>query len=386
MADLTARPPTASATLAPAPALREEVLRCLRAFAWDAFGPLPGAAAPELLEGKLPVPLTDLLRFAEYEGVTEAVAAGLLLRLGDQAGAAAMLLEGPRRLARAKARAYRAELVDLGRILTGVGQQAIALKGAAVLAEAETPPAWRDMIDLDLLIAPEALDPALIALKAEGWTGDFAAFSPRTDYHFPALFPPGDAPATVELHLRLGWAKSGPLTPAQLFPRASPSAIAGVRVLSVTHRLAHLVQHAQRADRRFARGTARLRDALDWRMLTARPDAPDIAELVALLAQGGSSARQGAEAFAALQAMIWAAPCADAGWARQHGAWADIALSRIADPEAAKAAKAADRLRGWCEALSDPAMLRHMMAGSLNPARRARFLSRLGIGWAPRGD
>lgn len=378
MADLTA----------PSPALREEVLRCLRAFAWDAFGPLPGAAPPPPLDGKLPVPLTDLLRVAEYEGVTEAVAAGLLLRLGDQAGAAAMLLEGPRRLARAKACAYRAELADLGRILSGAGVVAVALKGAAMLAEAdaETLPAWRDMIDLDLLVAPDALASAVKALQAEGWTGDVAAFSPSTDYHFPALFPPGDAPATTELHLRLGWRKGGPLAPEGLIARAGPSVIPGLRTPSTADRIAHLVLHAQIADRRFARGTARLRDGLDWRMLTARADAPDMARIAAVLRGGGAQAGQGAEAFAALQALIWDAPCADAGWARRHGAWANAALARLGDPAAHAAAKSADRLGEWRAAFASPAMLRHMAAGMLNPARRARFLSRLGIGRAPRGD
>lgn len=373
MADLTA----------PSPALQDEVLRCLRAFAWDAFGPLPGAAPPEPLAGKLPVPLTDLLRVAEFEGVTEAVAAGLLLRLGDQAGAAAMLLEGPRRLARAKAAAYRAELVDLGRILTGAGVSAAALKGAAVLAQDRAPAAWRDMIDLDLLIRPDALAPAVKALLAEGWTGDTAAFSARTDYHFPALFPPGDAPATVELHLRLGWDKGGPLAPEALFAAAVPSAIAGLQLLSPAHRIAHLVQHAQIADRRFARGTARLRDALDWRMLMARPNAPGMADIIALSGQGGARAGQGAEAFAALQALVWDAPV-DRGHGQDR--WARTALARIGDPAAQAAAKAGDRVGFWADALTSPAMLRHLLAGAVNPARRARFLARLGLGRAPRGD
>lgn len=375
MADLTA----------PSPALREEVLRCLRAFAWDAFGPLPGAVPPAPLAGPLPVALTDLLRFAEAEGVTEAVAAGLLLRLGDNAGAAAMLLAGPRNLARAKARAYRDELVDLGRILTGAGIEAIALKGAVVLAEADTAPAWRDMIDLDLLIASGDLAPAVAALLAEGWTADAEAFSAATDYHFPALFPPGEAPATVELHIRLGWDKGGPLAPEGLMARAAPCAIAGLRALSNPDRMAHLVQHSQIADRRFARGTARLRDALDWRMLMARADAPDAAATAALLAEGGARAGQGAEAFAALQALIWEAPAPD-DWAQKHGRWAQTALTRLGDPSAQEAAKAADRWGFWRDALGSAAMRRHLSAGLANPARRARFLARLGFRRAPRGD
>jgi hypothetical protein len=375
MADLTA----------PSQAVREEVLRCLRVFAWDAFGPLPGAAPPTPPTGPMPVPLIDLLRFAEAEGVTEAVATGLLLRLGAGGGAAALLLAGPRNLARAKARAYRAELVDLGRILTGAGIEAIALKGAATLADAETAPAWRDMIDLDLLIAPGALASAVAALQAEGWTADAEAFSAATDYHFPALFPPGDAPATLELHVRLGWEEGGPLAPEGLMARATPGAITGLLALSTADRVAHLVQHAQTADRRFARGTARLRDALDWRMLMARTDAPDPAATAALLAEGGARAGQGAESFIALQALIWATP-APADWARRHGRWVQTALTRLGDPAAQEAAKAADRLGFWRDALGSAAMLRHLTAGMLNPARRARFLARLGPGRAPRGD
>ncbi|MFT6774927.1 MAG: hypothetical protein ACJA1L_002643 [Paracoccaceae bacterium] len=372
-------------TGAPTPQVREEALRCLRAFAAVTFGPLPGGdPAPHRLTGPLPVPLTALLRLAEAEGVTEVVAAGLLARLGNAPSARALglMLAPPRRLAQIRARAYAAELAELGGALVALGHRGVALKGAAVLAEAgsDEPPAWRDMIDLDLLIAPEALAPMVDALIARGWTGDLAAFSPASDYHFPALIPPGDAPATVELHLRLGWRRGGPLAAPGLMARAIPSAMEGLSVLAPPDRLAHLMMHAQIADRRHARGTARLRDALDWRMLAMRAD-PGAAPMP------GRAARRGGQAFAALQALIWDAPetCAP-NLARSHGAWARTALGRIGDAQAQDAAKARDRARFWLDTALSPALLWHLAAGMANPTRRARLLGRLIPGGAPRGD
>jgi hypothetical protein len=378
---------SASAEVAAAAAVRGEALACLRAFAAQAFGPLPGGdPAPDRLPGPLPVPLTALLRLAEAEGVTEAVAAGLLARLGaaPEARARALLLAPPRRLARARADAHAAELAELGALIPG----ALALKGAAMLAEVGPPPAWRDMIDLDLLVTPEALGPAVEALRVRGWTGDFAAFSAASDYHFPALIPPGAAPASVELHLRLHWRKGGALGPGALRARARPAAIAGLRVPATADRIAHLILHAQIADRRHARTLARLRDALDWRMLAGRADAPDSAATLETLAQdGGGRARRGGEAFFALQSGIWHAPEAAApAWRTRHGAWVEIALSRMGNAEAWRAARDADRLGGALAALRSPALLRHMLSGMANPARRARFLARLRPGGAPRGD
>jgi hypothetical protein len=58
----------------------------------------------------------------------------------------------------------------------------------------------------------------------------------------------------------------------------------------------------------------------------------------------------------------------------------------MGNAEAWRAARDADRLGGALAALRSPALLRHMLSGMANPARRTRFLARLRPGGAPRGD
>lgn len=321
----------------------------------------------------------DAWRLAAAEGV-ETLLTLDAARSGDAAAFPGLMR------AQMRADSLRAALEDVGEILFDAGLNAAVLKGGAWLLAARPAPALRGMTDLDLLVAPQDLPQAVAALRAAGWTGDHAAHSPRTDYQYPALFPPkGIGPATLELHVRLEWAHGGPLAPEAVLSRATPAGARGLLLPAAADRAAHLIRHAQLADRRHAMGVARLRDALDWRRLAGDPAMPEPDELVVLAGWVGPRARAAAEAFLVLQARLWGGEAdLPEGWAARHFFWVESAFASIGDLQAKAAAARRDRPMRLLAALADPALRRHLMAGALRPARRRRFLARLGL--APRPD
>ena len=227
------------------------------------------------------------------------------------------------------------------------------------------------MIDLDLLVAPEALPRAVAALEAAGYRGEDEAFLPRTDYHFPALIPPGPGLA-VELHSRPGWRRGGPL--AGLAARAVPSAVPGLAIPAPEDRLAHLALHAQVADRGWRRRRLRLRDALDWRALVAEGAEPEAVERRCARSGLGREFR----AFAAAMARIWGEGArVPAAWADAEADWAYRALAGLADPDLAARGDRADAPWRLYDALTTPETLAHGVAGLFNAARRRRFLRHL---------
>ncbi|MEE3099004.1 MAG: nucleotidyltransferase family protein, partial [Pseudomonadota bacterium] len=288
--------------------------------------------------------------------------------------AAAALLIRPALAARAaEAEALSAEFRRLAALLDAAGVEAVAIKAAAAIAETGGAPAlWREMVDFDLLVAPDDLPRAVEALIAAGYRGDVDAYV-STDYHFPALFPPPGGMRTVELHTRLGWSRRGLLS--RLARRTAPSPLAGIRLPSADDRLAHLVHHAQAGDRRFAQRTARLRDALDWRVLIDRRGADAAAAAAAFEADGAGPAFH---AFAALMERVWGRR--EAGLSAPSPAaeaWAAAALDAIADPALAARRREDDRRAALVSAVTTRETLHHLVAGTLNPDRLRRFLRRL---------
>jgi len=353
-----------SAGPAPGPLVVAETLGLLRA--WDAGETPPPPRARTL----------DLVGFAAAQGVAWPACKALSRAL--PAPVAGLLLDPAIRSRETTAARFAAQVRDLAGLLAAAGLEAVALKGAAAIAEAGGEPApWREMVDLDLLVAPADLPRAVDALRGAGYTGDAEAYV-ATDYHFPALFPPRGGIATVELHTRTGWSRGGPLK--DLRARALPTRLPGLRIPTAEDRLVHLVHHAQIADRRRQRRSLRLRDALDWRLLTrdGAPPAPggpaDVEAAAARFAPGRP--RKAFQSFAVLMARIWEAP-APAGWEARHAPWAEEVLDALADPARAERWREADRRRQLWDALTSRETLEHLALGSLNPTRLRRFLRRI---------
>ncbi len=354
------RPPQARA----APAVVAQTLALLRA--WES-GATPAAPSARTL---------DLVGFAAAQGVAWPVCQALSRAL--PAPVAALLLRPAIEGREAHADRLAAQLRDLAALLHAAGLEAAALKGAAAIAAAGGEPApWREMVDLDLLVAPADLPRAVDALRGAGYTGDAEAYV-ATDYHFPALYPPpGAGVATVELHTRTGWARRGPLR--EIGARALPGALPGLRIPTAEDRLVHLVQHAQIADRRRQRRSLRLRDALDWRLLTRTetpaPGGPADIEAAAERFSSGRP-RKAFQSFAVLMSRIWETPVPPA-WEARHAAWAEEVLAALADPARAERWREADRRREFWDTLTSREALGHLALGSLNPSRLRRFLRRI---------
>lgn len=337
------------------PGAAGETLALLRAWARE-----EAPAAPQTR-------VLDILAFAEAHRVSWPVCAALARVL--PAPATELLLRPVMAEREAQAGALAAQFRALAVRLSEAGLRPAALKGAAVLADNGGDPAsWREMVDLDLLVAPAELPRAVEVLRAAGYTGEWDAHVP-TDYHFPALFPPEGGVASVELHTRPGWSRRGPL--AGLAGRAVPSALPGMDVPAPEDRLAHLVHHAQIADRGFARCAVRPRDMLDWRMIRERGDI-DLDRLAARFDVAGQGPHF--RAFAALMSRLWEDP-APKGAGEAETRWAQQALAALADPALAEAQARRDRLPAALSALTTRETLAHAAAGALNPARLRRFLN-----------
>ncbi|MFO7855941.1 MAG: nucleotidyltransferase family protein [Paracoccaceae bacterium] len=330
-----------------------DVMRLLRA--WDAGASEAGAPPANTL---------GALGTAMRLGVGEPVAAALEPRLPP---AAARLTLTPVRAAAARAaEAAAAQLASIGRALEAAGLSAVALKGAAFVAEQGRPAPWRPMVDLDLLVPRADLEAAVAALVAEGYAGEHAAHV-ATDYHYPALLPSGPG-LSVELHVDLGWRRTAPLD--GLAARAAPGALPGLRVPTPGDRLAHLVHHAQIADGGHAARVVPLRAALDWRRLTRDAGADPAAARARFDAAGLAPAF---DAFAAFAAAVWDEPAPASPAARR---WAEDALAALAEPGlAARRARRFDPRRAF-GALTEPRLMAHAAAVMLNPVR----LRRLGRG------
>jgi len=328
----------------------EDVLRLMRA--WDAGAPAEEAPPANTL---------GALAAAMRLGVGEPVAAALAPRLPP---AAARLTLAPVRGASAEAAAAAAaQLAGIGETLRAAGLSAVALKGAAFVAESGRPAPWRPMIDLDLLVPRDRLEAAVAALVAEGYRGDHRAHV-ATDYHYPALLPDGPG-LSVELHVDLGWRRTAPL--AGLADRTRPAALPGLAVPAPDDRLTHLVHHAQIADGGHAARVASLRAALDWRRLTQDAGAGPAAARARFAEAGLAPAF---DAFHAFAAAVWDEPAPSSRAARR---WASDALAALAEPGLARRRARRFDARRALGALGEPRLLAHAAAVILNPTRLRRM-------------
>ncbi len=212
---------------------------------------LPGPAAPGFAARWQAV--------GDREGVLRAAERHALRPLLLDALLAADLLptaqaaEARRELAVARLRARRHEALLDGALsaLAAAGLAAVALKGPLLARRLYGDPALRPSTDLDLLVAPRDLAPAVAALSAAGWREPGGAVQRHLRRNFAHLHLHGPAGVTLELHFRLDTGLGVDLPVDDLLARSVVATTAGgapARLLAPEDELLflalHLVRHA----------------------------------------------------------------------------------------------------------------------------------------------
>ena len=147
--------------------------------------------------------------------------------------------------------------------LNAVGIEPVLLKGAYHLVSTlygDT--GVRIMSDIDLLVAPEAVQPAFHALLSLGYGVDEESLDDyQADHHHcPPLFRPGDY-AAIEIHRELMEDFGSILSAEEALADSRSFMFDGLslRVLSPTHRLLHNLLHSQLVDAHHQHGVIPLR-------------------------------------------------------------------------------------------------------------------------------
>jgi hypothetical protein len=166
--------------------------------------------------------------------------------------------------------ALRRALLELGEAGASSGFQCAALKGAAWLIEDEAGcAAWREMLDLDVLVHPRHYDLMPRFLESMGYVLGSRLKRYQNNFHLAPYCLP-NLPVALEVHRHLGWhhhllspeivlASSAPVAPGLLLP--APWA-----------RAFHAIVHWQIQDHGTFRGTLPLRHVVEVARLLARSD------------------------------------------------------------------------------------------------------------------
>ena len=152
----------------------------------------------------------------------------------------------------------RKQCVEIGRILSEAGVQAVLLKGAAWLFDGSLAAAAdRMMRDIDLLVVSEIVEGAVRALVGSGYKDSGESLSA---FHYAPLLPIAGE-AIVEIHRDLSHRVD--LLPASEVIVSAHEVAPGLLLPSANHRIVHNVIHAQIENGDFVGGTVSLRDTLD---------------------------------------------------------------------------------------------------------------------------
>ncbi|MBU1212430.1 MAG: nucleotidyltransferase family protein [Alphaproteobacteria bacterium] len=168
-------------------------------------------------------------------------------------------------------------LYDIANALNAKGVVPCALKGAAILLTADdaSPASWRFMSDLDLLVPQEDLATCVETMYRLGFVTADDTYDPLTEAHFPPLISPCRT-FSVELHTRLFGLDDFGLCEKSLMAGATLRTHRGAELLvpTLSHRIAHLLIHAQLHNCNHAIERIVLKDVLDLIMLQGRSSMP----------------------------------------------------------------------------------------------------------------
>lgn len=198
----------------------------------------------------------------------------------------------------------RGTLGEVARALAAAGAAPVALKGPALADRLYPDPTLRPSSDLDLLVAPEALDAAVAALAPLGYAEHGDAFTrgyARAHHHHLHLERRGGVP--VELHFRASVGLGATLDAGPLLARALPApGWPGLRVLAPDDELVFLAVHS----------TRHVHERLGWLLDLARflDAAPVGGDALAAAARRAGAARAVASTFAELARLGHPVPAA----------------------------------------------------------------------------
>jgi hypothetical protein len=185
-----------------------------------------------------------------------------------------------------------AQLQDVALCLNRGGIEVAVMKGAAILiAELQEDLGDRLLTDLDLLVRPEAMFPAIEAMKGLGYDvriGHGAGSWPgNPDFHLPTVLSRPDDAGSIDLQCR----PRGPASfgdPDWLFSHSRERLLGEARVMepSAMLQIVYLLLHDQFQDGDYWRGLIDLRHLLDIHRLSAREPSKERGAILGLFKQG----------------------------------------------------------------------------------------------------
>ncbi len=194
-------------------------------------------------------------------------------------------------------------LRELGEAGASAGLRFVALKGAAWLVEDPVGcAAWRQMIDLDVLVDPEHFDAVPRLLEGMGYAPASKSKRFEGNFHLAPYRHPS-IPALLEVHRHVGWRHQ--LLPSGLLLTGARSMAGGLLLPAPWARAFHAIIHWQIQDYGGTRGTLPLKELVEVARFLARADV-DWATLSAHAARVG--AVEACEAAIAAAAALLNAP------------------------------------------------------------------------------
>jgi hypothetical protein len=161
----------------------------------------------------------------------------------------------------------RQQCTEIGLTLSKSNIRAVLLKGVAWLFDGSVAPASdRMMLDIDLLVAAQHVEPAVNALMASKYHQIDPTVVEVGHFHDPPLMPE-QGEACVEIHRDLSYRTH--LLPARDVIDGAKQVAPGLFLPTVGHRILHNVIHAQIENGDRAGGVLNMRDILDLARLLA---------------------------------------------------------------------------------------------------------------------
>jgi len=150
-------------------------------------------------------------------------------------------------------------------VLMGAGVRSVLLKGMAYLADLYPEPGWRPLVDVDLLMRPEDLAPAVRRLEGLGYRVQPTPYD--IEFQRLSMERPGSAGCALEIHWSLGAPHRPAVGAEALFAAARTVALDGIETLVLPPEEAVVYHAAHAADHYFGPS---LKWALDLREMARR--------------------------------------------------------------------------------------------------------------------
>jgi hypothetical protein len=201
-------------------------------------------------------------QLAASERVTSALHAAVSARFAEHVPKAdRMVLATQHEANRRRNKAIDEAVREIAAAAGAMGIEVAALKGVAWIVDEQFAfAAWREMIDVDLLVTPEHFAAMPGVLQKLGYQADSDSARFRVNFHHRPYRRPG-VPFTIEIHRHLGW-RHDLLDPALVMKDAQRIGD-GLLLPAPWCRALHAIIHWQLQDFGMQRGTLPVRDLLE---------------------------------------------------------------------------------------------------------------------------